>query len=164
MRVVGADPDTKSLTFFIIDDDPANGPVALQEHGWIKLRIEASGRRAEDRFLGLVDEMQTLLPGSLLSKSEYVYIERPFVGPNRKAAIDMGMVVGALRAELRRLHVPHSLVDPAIWKKAVLGTGHASKEEIKAWAIVRFDLPDNLVQDVYDSAVIAAFGFDRMRG
>lgn len=163
MRVCGIDPDTKSLTIFIIDDNPVNGPVALQERGWVKLRIEASGRRAEDRFLGLVDDMQSILPGSLLSKSEYVYIERPFVGPNRKAAIDVGMVVGALRGELRRLGVPHSLVDPAIWKKAELGSGHASKEDIKFWASVRFDLPNNLIQDVYDAATIAAFGLDRLR-
>lgn len=112
--------------------------------------------------------MHEALPPLLLPKlgsdSNYVYVERPFVGPNRKAAIDMGMVVGALRAELERLGVPHSLIDPAVWKTKTLGTSRVSKEEIKRWAMTRFDLEDNLAQDYYDSACIAAYGMQVMGG
>ena len=156
MRVVGIDPDTKSLTIFIIE---RNRPA---REGTAHLRLEAKGRRAEDRFSALVREIHIRLPVALRAKSDYVYVERPFVGPNRKGAMDMGMVVGALRAELERLGVPHSLVDPAVWKTRTLGTSRVSKEEIKAWAVVRFDLEDGLVQDYYDAACIAAYGMQVM--
>ena len=129
-----------------------------------RLRLEAKGQRAEDRFLGLVHQMQELLPNSILQGCNFIWIERPFVGPNRKAAIDLGMVVGAMRYAIDRLGVPHALVDPAVWKTNMLGTSRVSKEEIKAWSITRFGLEDNLVQDIYDASVIAAFGLMRLTG
>ena len=81
------------------------------------------------------------------------------VGPNRKAAMDLGQIVGALRAVLFIWGISHSMVDPAIWKKAIMGTGHAPKEEIKAWGERVLKLPSNQPQDIYDAAAIAMFGF-----
>ena len=158
MRIAGVDPDSKSITIFIAE---ATGHDAEM---FDNLRLEAKGRRAEDRFQRLVEEMRGNLPHNLFRACNYVYVERPFVGPNRKGAMDVGMVVGALRAELYRLDVPHSLVDPAVWKTRTLGTSRVSKEEIKQWAMVRFGLEDGLVQDVYDAAGIAAFGLSVLAG
>ena len=146
------DPDTKSITIFIAETDGHGAEM------FDNLRLEAAGKRAEDRYRHLVEEMRGILPRNLFQACKYVYVERPFVGPNRKAAIDVGMVVGALRAELYRLDVPHSLVDPAVWKTKTLGTSRVSKEEIKQWAMVRFGLEDGLAQDYYDAACIAAYG------
>ena len=151
MRVAGVDGDTKTITIFTVDDEGNKGTM----------RLEAKGRRAEDRFQSLVEQIQKAISGSL-PLADYVYVERPFVGPNRKAAIDMGMVVGALRAELIRRGTPHSLIDPATWKTKTLGTSRVSKEEIKQWAMVRFGLEDGLAQDFYDAACIAAHGIQVM--
>ena len=156
MKIAGIDADTKTITVFIVE---RNRP---SYEGTSSMRLEAKGRKSEDRFLTLVQQMRESLPPlfgpKLGTESNYVYVERPFVGPNRKAAIDMGMVIGALRGELARLAIPHSLVDPARWKTHMLGTSRVSKEEIKAWAIVRFGLGDKLAQDYYDAACIAAYG------
>jgi len=142
------DPDTKSITIFIIGDDRSE-----------RIRIQAKGRRAEDRFLSLVEDILKVTRNhDRPPLADYVYIERPFVGPNRKAAIDMGMVVGALRGALVRADIPHSLIDPSVWKTNTMGTSNVSKEEIKQWAMVRFELPGNLEQDHYDAACIAAYG------
>ncbi len=141
----GIDPDTKAITWAVI----GNGPVRTG-------RVEAKGRRAEDRFRTLIG----LLWGEawVWEGCDYVWLERPMVGPNRKAAIDQSMVVGAIRAVLGARGVNYSLVDPAIWKKLTFGTGHATKEEVKAWVMSKYDLPGNLEQDYYDAAAIAAFG------
>jgi len=168
MRVAGIDPDTKSITVFVIEDPPP--PVETKD--WLWFRLTASGARAEDRFLNLVQQVRGVVevpghseePLAFLSTCDYVYLERPFVGPNRKAAIDMGMVVGAIRAELDRAGVRHSLVDAAVWKTNMLGTSRVSKEEIKAWAMTRFHLSGTFIQDVYDAATIAAYGLSRLTG
>jgi Holliday junction resolvasome RuvABC endonuclease subunit len=159
LRIAGIDPDTHSITAFVVEEDGQS-----DQYLRLRYRFEAKGRRAEDRFLALVADLQKNLPSTFLATCDYIYVERPFVGPNRRAAIDVGMVVGALRAELERLGVPHSLVDPAVWKTNVLGTSRVSKEEIKAWAIVRFGLEDNLAQDYFDAACIAAYGLTRFTG
>lgn len=63
-----------------------------------------------------------------------VWIENPVVqhGPaaNIGTAIRMGMTVGALFA---RHAGPGYIIDQATWKAALLGNGHASKDEITAW-------------------------------
>lgn len=148
MRVIGIDPDTKSITWAIIDTNQTNNPSVL--------RVEDKGRRAEDRFPKLVERFAAV--SLSFSPCTWVYIERPMVGPNRKAAIDQGMVIGAIRAMLLEWGIPHSLVAPATWKKAVLGTGQVSKDEIKAWAIQHYGLSDNHPQDFYDAVCISHFG------
>jgi Holliday junction resolvasome RuvABC endonuclease subunit len=50
------------------------------------------------------------------------------------------------------------MVDNGTWKKGVLGNGHASKEEIAAYATKVLGIPLNEPQDVYDAACIAEFG------
>lgn len=155
LRIAGVDPDTKSITIFVVEKNDLyrGGPETTAS-----LRLEAKGRKAEDRFLSLVRKMHGKECEMFLAQLDYAYVERPFVGPNRKAAIDMGMVVGAFRAALERLIIPHSLVDPAVWKTNVLGTSRVSKEEIKQWAMVRFGLTDDLPQDTMDAACIATYG------
>lgn len=144
-KLVGIDPDTKAITWAIwVNDGIRVG------------RVEASGRRAEDRFQTLIERFHSEMRD--LAGATWVYLERPMVGPNRKAIIDQALVVGAIRATLMGWGLPHSLVDPGTWKKASIGTGHASKEEIKAWAIRRFDMSDSLAQDFYDACGIVAYG------
>lgn len=149
MRVAGIDPDTKAITYAIVDT-AAPGIVHIG-------RVAAKGRRAEDRFRGLILFFRNALPE--FDTCDWIYLEKPMVGPNKKAIIDQAIVIGAIRALLYLRNRLHSLVDPGTWKKAVLGNGHAPKEEIKAWALAHFKgLADDHPQDAYDAACIAAFG------
>ena len=158
MLISGLDPDTKAITLVTLaGPDSGGGPAYLDSPGLC--RVEVKGRRAEDRFLLLVDDLfGNHAFRELLQASDWTYVERPMVGPNRKAAMDLGQVVGAIRTVLHIWGVPHSMVDPAIWKKFVLGTGHAPKEEIAAWAQRVLGLAEGLEQDYYDAAAIAYFG------
>lgn len=142
MRVAGIDPDTKAITI-----------VIFSERAPDLWRAEVKGRRAEDR----IQQLYALLSDLLLGV-DWAYIETPVMGVNAKALRDQAQVVGMLRYHLWMSGISHSLVDNGTWKKAVLGNGHASKEEIAAYAQRVLGIDKGHPQDVYDAACIAHYG------
>ncbi len=151
MRIVGVDPDTKAITAVSF-----GGPK--EPHIF---RVEAKGRRAEDR----IEKLYTSLRLTFFSEpADWVYIELPVMGVNVKALRDQAMVIGMIRYWLWSNDQPHSMVDNTVWKKGVLGNGHASKEEIAAYAQRVLHIPADHPQDVYDAACIAAWGSGQQSG
>lgn len=146
MRIAGIDPDTKAITGVTLFDDGTPPRV------W---RIQAKGRRAEDRVEGLYRSLDLTL---FHAPIDWVYIETPVMGVNAKALRDQAVVVGMIRYWLWSNGQAHSMVDNGTWKKRVLGNGHASKEEIAAYAKKMLNIPADQPQDAYDAACIAAFG------
>ncbi len=146
MIVLGVDPDTKAITAVAVDTERPT---------WFHVtRLEAKGRRAEDRIQALASQIETWPHHTY----DWVYIETPVMGVNVKALRDQAFVVGMLRYELWRRGQAHSLVDNGTWKKAVLGNGKASKEEIAQYAAKRFPQLKGESQDIFDAACIALFG------
>ena len=152
MRIIGIDPDTKSVTFVQLD--------TKNQEEWRNclVRVEVKGRRAEDRVEKLWEGLDVFSTVWRLKHPDWVYIETPVMGVNAKALRDQAVVVGLIRSFLWRKKLPHSMVDNGTWKKAVLGNGHASKEEIAAYAQSVLGLEAGLAQDYYDAACIAQFG------
>lgn len=148
MRVAGIDSDTKSITWSIIE-------TALPNAACIG-RVEAKGRRAEDRFVELVKAFEERVPD--FKSCCWVYLELPMAGPNMGATINQAAIVGAIRTLFIQHNIPHSLVSVGTWKKNVLGSGAATKEEIKNWAIQHYHIDQNREQDAFDATAIAAFG------
>jgi Holliday junction resolvasome RuvABC endonuclease subunit len=149
--VAGIDPDTKAITTVIMDD--AGHSVS---------RMEAKGRRAEDRIQKLYQALQgtTLIN---VPPIDWVYIETPVLAQfrgkaNAKALRDQAQVVGMIRYWLWEQNLPHSMVDNGTWKKSVLGNGKASKQETADYAQRVLGLLEDIPQDVYDAACIAEFG------
>ncbi len=151
MKISGIDPDTKAITGVTLEPDKE--PRIY--------RVEAKGRRAEDR----IEKLYTSLALTFFGEpSEWVYIETPVMGVNVKALRDQAMVIGMIRYWLWSNDQPHSMVDNGTWKKGVLGNGHASKEEIAAYAQRVLHIPADHPQDVYDAACIAAWGSGQKPG
>ena len=149
--ISGIDPDTKAIT-----------GVTLEEGKEPRIfRVEAKGRRAEDRIEKLYTSLYTTFLGE---PSDWVYIELPIMGVNVKALRDQSVVIGMIRYWLWSNDQPHSMVDNTVWKKGLLGNGHASKEEIAAYAKRVLHIPDEHPQDVYDAACIAAWGSRQQSG
>lgn len=148
MRIAGIDPDTKQVSIYIMDSDASHNPRD-------RIRLEARGKRAEDR----VEALANVIEDIRLTHIDWAYIEWPVMGVNVKALRDQSIIIGVLRSRLWRVGVQHSMVDNGTWKKAVLGNGHASKEEIAAYAHHILGLGTGLTQDMYDAACIAQFGF-----
>jgi Holliday junction resolvasome RuvABC endonuclease subunit len=150
MRIAGIDPDTKAIQIVALGDCVPN-----------ICRIEGYGRRAEDRIQALAArlEVQSL---SIWHHVCWVYIETPVMGVNAKALRDQAQVVGIVRSFLWRHGLANSLVDNGTWKKGLLGNGHASKEEIAAFAQTFLQMPPGQPQDAYDAAGIAAWGHNNV--
>ena len=149
--ISGIDPDTKAIT-----------GVTLEEGKEPRIyRIEAKGRRAEDRIEKLYASLRVTFFGE---PSDWVYIELPVMGVNVKALRDQSVVIGMIRYWLWSNDQPHSMVDNTVWKKGLLGNGHASKEEIADYAKRVLHIPDKHPQDVYDAACIAAWGSRQQAG
>ena len=156
MWISGIDPDTKAIT-----------GVTLEEGKEPRIyRVEAKGRLAEDRIEKLYTSLQITFFGE---PSDWVYIELPILSHfkgkvNAKALRDQAMVIGMIRYWLWSNDQPHSMVDNTVWKKGLLGNGHASKEEIADYAKRVLHIPDEHPQDVYDAACIAAWGSRQQSG
>lgn len=153
MRVIGIDPDTRNITLCVLE-----GPKLVQH-----AIIAAKGQRAEDRLKQLWDGFgEWAHQQEYVGPVDYAYVEKPMYTVSAAATIAQSIVIGVIRAVLWQAEIPHSLVDPGTWKKEMLGTGHASKEEIKALALTLFhDLDTSLAQDVYDSAIIGRWGANK---
>ncbi len=149
MRIAGIDSDTKSIQIVVMDE----GEPRIY-------RIEAKGRRAEDRIQALAAGLEE--SSSIWQEVRWVYIETPVMGVNAKALRDQAQVVGIIRSFLWRHGLDNSMVDNGTWKKGVLGNGHASKEEIAAYAQKMLKVPTGQPQDAYDAACIAAWGYNNV--
>lgn len=152
MKVTGIDSDTKSVAAVTLDSERP-----LWSHHF---QFFAKGRRAEDRIQALSKRIE----GAFADEDHWVYIETPVMGVNAKALRDQAFVIGMLRHELWLYARGNSLVDNGTWKKAVLGGGHASKEEIAQYAVQRFPQLEGESQDIFDATCIALFGLSTTQG
>lgn len=89
-----------------------------------------------------------------------LWVEAPIAGSsgNRLTAIRMGMAVGATCAS----HAgPSHLVFPMTWKKAVIGHGHAGKDDVRAWVAERHPALAAACQDdqdLFDATCLGLYG------
>lgn len=151
MRVLGIDPDTRSMAFVVLGTEGGTG----YQYG----KIEVKGRTAEDRIQPLWVRLQFESLPARSASYDWAYIESPMLGRNPKATVDQAQVVGMLRGFLWYCGCyNHTLVNNMTWKKSVLGNGKATKEEIAEYARRMLGLPPGLSQDIYDAACIARFG------
>ncbi len=158
MRIAGIDPDTKAIQIVVIEQLDDGEPSIY--------RFQVAGRKAEDRIQALAAALEDA-PASLWDDVQWVYIESPVLAQfkgktNAKALRDQSQVVGIIRSYLWRRSIDHSLTDNTIWKKGLLGSGNASKEEIAAYAQKVLKVPNDQPQDAFDAACIAAWGFNNL--
>ena len=65
---------------------------------------------------------------------EYVFIEEPLVGRGVRTSMQISQTCGAILGALgRHKTVQAQLVDNKMWKKSIVGSGNASKNDIKNW-------------------------------
>lgn len=153
MTVAGIDADTKSIQVVVYGP---RGATVIK-------RWQAKGRRAEDRIQQLAALFEDKDWAAVWKDVAWVYVESPVLAQfrgktNAKALRDQSQVLGVVRSFLWRHGLDHTLVDNTVWKKGLLGNGHASKEEIAAYALKMLGMPADLPQDAYDAACIAAWG------
>jgi len=121
--VLGIDPGT-AITGYGVVAKRSGGAVSLVECGVIRT---SAGRPIADRIREIFEEVDGLL---LRFSPEVMVVENVFVGKNVRSALTLGHARGAilLAAALREIEIAE--YTPAEIKKAVVGTGRATKDQV----------------------------------
>ena len=119
-----------------------------------------TSRDGEKRVNTIVDEVETYLQ-NLKSGNYIAAIENPIYVNNMKATVSITNVIAGVKRALHRSSIEYFPVDNKAWKKAVLGNGAASKEEIMKFAESRWGKVFE-EQDWADAACVSLWIYMRM--
>lgn len=150
---MGLDPGSRCTGFVILD---VLRPMPFRASDF---RILDAGALQPSRHLSHADRLG-LIHNEVFKLAErwlpcISVIEQAFIGINYASALRLGESRGSLIAALRRLAIPVAEISPTAVKKAVAGSGQATKlmvyEALKAQ--MKFDL-GKLPLDVSDAIAI----------
>ncbi len=158
MRVLGIDPGLEATGYGLIE---VNGDrkAKLIEAGLIRTK---PGRSLAFRLAAVAQELQALLsqlrPDFMAVEDLYSHYKTP------KPAILMGHVRGVVLSTAALAKVPVVGYLPTRVKKAVVGQGHAGKDQIARMVQMRLGLDGGRVPaDVTDALAVALCHLDSQR-
>lgn len=123
MIVLGVDPGT-AVTGYGVVSRPGPGPHRLLECGVIRT---PSGAPLDRRLAAIFDGVTELIARH---RPDAVAIESVFVQRNAKSALVLGHARGVVLLAAARAAVPLAEYAPATVKKAVVGAGAATKDQV----------------------------------
>lgn len=139
--------------------------VSVNKYGVVNLdstlMVITKKRDLDERLIDLISLFKKSLPTHRFMDSlvgEFAVIENPIHIQNARTTIGMTHVIAGVKLALSDMGIGFLSVDNKVWKRDVLGDGKSDKDKIKAFAIRRFGLKENLEQDFYDAACIALWG------
>lgn len=151
------------LTIVIVGIDTSSRGVA-----WAALTVngalQATGAMVDDdanpdvRRITLFFSTRRFLRD--LPDGSHVFCEEPLALKNGKTTRLLGLAAGAIWAASLERDLYWHWVDVASWKKAIVGHGNATKEQVRAWAVERHGatVANVPVPDVYDALAVAHYG------
>ncbi len=120
---LGIDPGT-AVTGYGVVSRPEDGLLTLLECGVIRTSAnEALPLRIRDIFKGIREVIDRFQPSS-------VAVEDVFQGKNVRSALSLGHARGAILLAAALQELPIAEYSPREIKKAVVGTGNATKEQV----------------------------------
>jgi crossover junction endodeoxyribonuclease RuvC len=127
VRILGVDPGSSVTGFGIIEFD--HGRLAVVAAGSFKLpRADALPARLRLACDGLRDVLRQHAP-------DEVCLENVFQHANVRSALVLAHVRGALMLELSRSGLPVHEYTALQVKKALVGNGHADKEQVRGMVL-----------------------------
>jgi crossover junction endodeoxyribonuclease RuvC len=124
MRVLGIDPGSHATGFGVVDR--RDGHVVHVTHGTLRVpRTAALPERLALLYAGLADVLRDHRP-------DHAVVEQVFVSHSARSALVLGQARGAALAALGAAGIPVSELSAREVKKAVVGTGAASKPQVQA--------------------------------
>lgn len=123
MRVLGIDPGTAVTGYGVVRREGAG--VALTECGVIRTRpSEPLAVRLENIYEGVRELIARHAPDA-------VCVEDVFYAKNVRTTVVLGHARGVILLAAQQAGLPVHEMPPAVIKKAVVGTGNASKEQVQ---------------------------------
>lgn len=146
-RILGIDPGTRVAGWGVIE--ASGNRSKLVAHGALRLRTPEMPLRLKELFEGLCDVIRAQAPSA-------VAVETQFFGKSASAALAVGMARGVCLLAAATCGVPIHEYTPATVKKAVVGNGNASKEQVGAMVRILLGLAEApKPTDVTDALAIA---------
>jgi crossover junction endodeoxyribonuclease RuvC len=124
--VLGIDPGTANTGYGVVQGDgPTNGAVSLVECGVIRTRPrDPLATRLRDIYEGVVELIDRHKPHALC-------VEDVFYAKNVRTTVVLGHARGVILLAGSRANLDIREIPPAEIKKAVVGTGAATKEQVQ---------------------------------
>ncbi len=145
-RILGIDPGSRITGFGIIDVQGQNFQYVAS--GCIRIKSEAFPERLKEIYLGIDEVVATYQP-------ENAAIEQVFAKINVGGALKLGQARGAAicACVVRSLKVDEYSANQV--KKAVVGRGHATKEQVQHMVVTHLGLNKTPQSDAADALAIA---------
>lgn len=147
-KILGIDPGTCITGYALITLH--QGKPSLVDFGTIR---PPANRPLADRYLILYDSLVSLIS----THTPQVAIESPYVDKNPKSTLKLGIALGMAMLAARQHNCPFFEYSPTQAKKAVTGTGRASKEQVQGMLQAIFRLPSQTKtpSDAFDALALA---------
>ncbi len=154
MRIVGIDPGSATTGFGVVERVGGAGNGASDEvlhlaHGTLRPPAKlAPAERLATLYAGLIEVIACHEPDAAV-------VERVFVSANPRSALVLGEARGALLAAVATRGIPVREYSPGEIKRAVVGTGSASKAQVQAMAQRLLGLERPPARDAADALAAA---------
>ena len=156
MIVLGLDPAIRTSGYGVLRADSVSS-VKVLDCGVITNAKTLPHTECLRRLYGGVSE----LVGAF--SPDCAVLEEPFVGRNSKTAIILGMARGAILAALAAANIPAYSYNPSVGKRAVMGTGGATKERVAMMLAVELGLAvENIPLDSTDALALGIAHIQRV--
>ncbi len=132
-KVIGIDPGTNVTGFGIIES--CSRKHRLLEYGCIR---PPRGMKLSERYHIIFESLEEIL---LRYHPEVLVVETQFVNKNVQSALKLGMARGVVILAATRRGIPIFEYSPTRAKKAVVGNGRASKEQVQAMVKLLLNMP-----------------------
>lgn len=147
MIIFGVDPGTRFTGFGIIRF--ANNQYHVMDYGVIRPPANAP---LEKRYLAIFTSLEHLIEKY---KPDSLAVETQFVGKNVQSAIKLGMARGVCLLAAARAKIDVNEYSPTKTKKAVVGRGHASKDQVIKMVQLLLNINQEIKEDAADALAIA---------
>jgi Holliday junction resolvasome RuvABC endonuclease subunit len=158
MNLIGVDLGIHKVTVAAI------GPGELDAQTLLYADTYTSAE--QDRCVQLRELGSWVRDSTAFYQPEYLFYENVLIGNNRAYSLQLAETKGAVLAglaELVRGGLQVIAVNTQTWKKQVIGSGHASKEDVKNYidgTHPSYSLLCGRDQDAYDACCIGIYGLD----
>ncbi|MGB1077379.1 MAG: crossover junction endodeoxyribonuclease RuvC [Bdellovibrionales bacterium] len=147
MRLLGIDPGLQKTGWGVIDYK--NNSLSYVASGTIK----TNAKDADPYRLAYIDAQLSQILGTW--SIEQAAVEETFVNNNPKSALKLGQARGIALLAPARAQIPVMEYSPTLIKKTIVGTGHASKDQINLMIKTLLPKAGDLKPDEADALAIA---------
>lgn len=146
IRILGIDPGSRITGYGVIE---SNGMQSRHiQSGVLRLQDQDLALRLGQIFAGLSRIIEACRP-------QMVAIEQVFVAKNPASALKLGQARGAAICAAANSKLEVTEYTPTRIKQAVVGTGHAEKEQVQHMVSLILKLQDKPTSDAADALAVA---------